>query len=296
MDFTLKSYYYLLETLQSQGFSFQTYMDFARESQQSCFILRHDVDKLPQNSLRFAQIQHEGQIKGTYYFRVVPESWDEAIMEKIARMGHEIGYHYETMDSANAKCEMRNVKCGKEELVDIAYEEFCINLEKFRKIVPVTTICMHGSPRSKFDNRDIWKKNNYRDLGILAEPYFDLDFSKTFYLTDTGRCWDGDKYSVRDKPMKNLTSPTPTDLSRVTRDASPPPSRVTRHPSRPPSPFPSYHFTSDIIHAVNNGTFPRQTMMTFHPQRWHDNLYDWSKELVAQNVKNVIKRWFFVKP
>ena len=28
---------------------------------------------------------------------------------------------------------------------------------------------------------------------------FDVDFSQLFYLTDTGRCWDGYKVSVRDK-------------------------------------------------------------------------------------------------
>ena len=37
------------------------------------------------------------------------------------------------------------------------------------------------------------------DYGIIAEPYFDLDFDEVFYLTDTGRRWDGDDVSVRDK-------------------------------------------------------------------------------------------------
>jgi hypothetical protein len=61
------------------------------------------------------------------------------------------------------------------------------------------------------------------------------------------------------------------------------------------------HLTFDIwrlafyIRAVEAGTFPKTTMMTFHPQRWHDNMFDWSKELVMQNAKNVIKKWFFVR-
>ncbi len=49
------------------------------------------------------------------------------------------------------------------------------------------------------DNRDLWKRYDYRDFGIIAEPYFDLDFDEVFYLTDTGRRWDGHKVSVRDK-------------------------------------------------------------------------------------------------
>ena len=36
-------------------------------------------------------------------------------------------------------------------------------------------------------------------LGLVAEPYLDLDFDQMFYLTDTGRRWDGWKVSVRDK-------------------------------------------------------------------------------------------------
>jgi len=32
-----------------------------------------------------------------------------------------------------------------------------------------------------------------------------------------------------------------------------------------------------------------------HPQRWHEGGLPWVKELVGQRVKNVVKRWFFVK-
>jgi hypothetical protein len=91
MDFTLKTYKTLLNALIHQGFSFQTFQEYlenynglvsplggqgAGEGQQhkKTIILRHDVDKLPENSLEFAQIQHELRIKGTYFFRIVPQS------------------------------------------------------------------------------------------------------------------------------------------------------------------------------------------------------------------------------
>jgi len=51
-----------------------------------------------------------------------------------------------------------------------------------------------------------------------------------------------------------------------------------------------FHSTFDIIEAANAGKLPEQMMMTFHPQRWTDNPVEWMKELVWQNVKNVIKR------
>ncbi len=66
------------------------------------------------------------------------------------------------------------------------------------------TIVYHGSPLSKWDNRDIWSKFDYRDYGINGEVIFDIDFKKTFYLTDTGRTWSGKAFSIRDKVEQNF--------------------------------------------------------------------------------------------
>ena len=87
----------------------------------------------------------------------------------------------------------------EEELAKIAIESFRQNLNRLRELVPVKTICMHGSPMSRWDSRILWKYYDYRDFGIIGEPYFDLDFDKVLYLTDTGRKWNGEKSSVRDK-------------------------------------------------------------------------------------------------
>ncbi len=84
-------------------------------------------------------------------------------------------------------------------LLDLGYEDFCRNLERFRKNFEIKTICMHGSPLSKYDNRMIWEKYDYKELGILAEPYFDVDFKEVFYITDTGRKWNNESSSVRDR-------------------------------------------------------------------------------------------------
>lgn len=253
-DFTIEIYKTLLITIKKQGFSFETFRDFFNKSEpRKVIVLRQDVDSRKENSLEFARIQNSLGILSTYYFRVVPESYDEGVIKEIASLGHEIGYHYETMDTSKGN-------------VDMAYKEFCLNLEMFRKIVPVTTICMHGSPMSKFDNRDIWRKYNYRELGIIAEPYFNLDFNKTFYLTDTGRRWDGGKVSIRDKAMNTNKCNNHDFLNR------------------------NYHSTFDIIKDLEQDNFPDQVMMNFHPQRWTDNKTLWYKELFVQNLKNQVKR------
>jgi len=289
MDFTIKQYSQLLKSLQNAGFFFQTLEAFIKSDNPGLslntqyskhMILRHDVDNRPANSLHFAKLQANLGVKGTYYFRVVSQSYHEDIIREISALGHEIGYHYETMDTCNGD-------------VDKAYGEFCHNLEKFRKITEIKTISMHGSPMSKHDNRDIWQKYDYKKLGIIAEPYFDINFNELFYLTDTGRRWDGDKFNVRDKPIKSATvrgrslplEGKPDGAGRPTKE-----NPVTN----PEFLKLRFHHTSDIIKAVNEGKFPKRAMLNFHPQRWNDAFLPWVRELVWQNMKNQVKR-FVVK-
>jgi len=176
-DFTTKTYMSLLEALKDQAYCFLTFRRFIVRSEEKMITLRHDVDLKPKNSLEIARLERNMGIKASYYFRAAPVSWDEGIIRKVAEMGHEVGYHYETMET----CRGDVVK---------AYEEFCRNLGNFRKIASIDTVCMHGSPLSKWDNRDLWETYDYRDYGIIAEPYFDVDFNEVLYLTDTGRRWD----------------------------------------------------------------------------------------------------------
>ena len=207
-DFTLTTYEEILQVLHTNGYSFQTFQNFFQQPNDKTVILRHDVDRYPENALLIARIEKEVGIKATYYFRVVKESYDEDIIKQITKMGHEIGYHYENLSAVNNRKDFREVKDerskekgvkSKEKLFELAIDDFRLNLEKLRKLYPVKTICMHGSPLSKWDNRDLWKRYDYKDFGIIAEPYFDLDFDEVFYLTDTGRRWDGDAFNVRDK-------------------------------------------------------------------------------------------------
>jgi hypothetical protein len=245
-DFTIEIYKELLEAFISEGYTFQTYRDFILAPAEKVVILRHDVDDKKLHSLKFAQIQSQLGIKATYYFRIVPESFDPAIMKDIEFMGHEVGLHYEEMDFARGDREK-------------AYQMFLNHLKTFRAIVDVKTICMHGSPKSKFDNKDIWKGNDYRTLDLIGEPYFDLNVNEVYYLTDTGMMWDGHRYSIRDR-MGNGGHQL------------------------------SFHSTQQIIQSLRTGNFPKKCMMNFHPQRWHENSFHWFVEKLGQSAKNVVKR------
>jgi hypothetical protein len=316
MDFTLKTYRLFLNALINQGFSFCTFKGFLENPGVKYVILRHDVDRKPENSLVFARIQYDLGITGTYYFRILPSGWNEKIIREIASLGHEIGYHYEdvSLAAARQKLKVKRQKSGnliksdlqdcktarmqdngyiEKELAGIAIESFKKNLQSLRGFGPVNTICMHGSPLSRWDSRILWKYYDYHDLGIIGEPYFDVDFNKVLYLTDTGRRWDGEIVSVRDRVQG--TGHRAQGCDKFTnwkvqpvhyRDIA---SQLTISPP-PPAPRPLlFHSTSDIINTAEEGRLADKIMMTFHPQRWTDDLIPWMRELLWQNVKNAGK-------
>ena len=247
MDFTLKTYKNLLNTLQLQGYLFKTFEEFVvADNTQQTVVLRHDVDRLPENALKMARIENAMDIRASYFIRIVPQAWDSEIISEIVDLGHEVAYHYEDLTIAKGEYE-------------IAIQHFEKQLSKLRKFYPSKTICMHGSPLSRWDNRKLWKKYDYRDYGIIAEPYFDVDYSKVFYITDTGRSWNNNSVSVRDTVNSHF------DIKIKS--------------------------TNHMINLIKTDKMPDKIMINTHPQRWFHPGYGWVKELVMQNTKNVIKRF-----
>jgi len=312
MDFTLSVLRNLLTALCHEGYTFMTVNDFTSRLnpvEGKHLVLRHDVDKKPENSLAVARIESELGIKGTYYFRIFPESLDKEIAGAISSLGHEVGYHYEDIDivsrklkveSQKSKVESRKLKVesrkskaesrksgaeGEEELVKMAFESFRMNLASLREIVPVDTVCMHGSPLSRHDSRLMWKYFDYRELGIRSEPYFDIPLDEMLFLTDTGRRWDGSEVSVRDR-VYNRAEGYYTGWVRkpVTGSAM----AMTQRGEAFQKQF-RFRRTSEISGTLKANRLPEAIVLTIHPQRWSDNLSAWALELLAQNIKNQIK-------
>ena len=254
-DFTIHMYEQLLQAIQDAGYTFLTFEQYCELRRTNNLparyvILRHDVDKRPWYALRMAETEAMMSAKASYYFRIGKESNNPDCIKRIAALEHEIGYHYEDM----SLCHGDHAK---------AYEHFCNALDYFRQFYPVRTCCMHGAPMSKYDSRALWDKYSYKDLQLIGEPYYDVDFSQVLYLTDTGRCWDGYRYSLRDK--------VPEQQQRWNEAGW------------------SFHSTGDIIRALQTGKLPAGIMFTTHPQRWTDKRLPWLRELIEQNIKNIIK-------
>lgn len=246
-DFTEGGFVQLLRALLASGYEFRAFDDYIAGAAvpDRVIILRHDVDRRPSHSLRFARLEALHGVRSTFYFRIVPESFDAEAIREIAAMGHEVGYHYEDLDLAGGDPSR-------------AIRLFESHLGRLRALCPIRTLCMHGSPLSSVDNRWLWRTYDYRDYDLLGEPYLDLDFGKVFYLTDTGRRWDGERVSVRDK----------VDTSGFGM---------------------RFRDTQEIVAAAHAGSLPPHIMITTHPQRWADSIPAWTVELVGQRIKNVAK-------
>lgn len=246
LDFTLDTYKELLTTLENENYIFLTFEQYIKEPQEGkLVVLRHDVDRAPFNAVKMAQLEKDMGISASYFFRVVDESYDETSIRKIVVLNHELGYHYEDLALADGSFK-------------IALSTFDKNLKKFREFYPVTTMCMHGSPMSKWDNRKLWYDFNYRDYGIIAEPYFDLDFNQIFYLTDASRSWNNETVTLRDKVASKFNI--------------------------------SINSTSDIINLLKQEKMPKHLMISTHPHNWAISNSQWLKIKLWQSAKNQIKK------
>lgn len=244
LDFTLKRYEELckflldIEIKTSKVKEYLTSKVYNRN-----IIIRHDVDRLPQSALRMAMIEKKYGIESSYYFRMEKRVFIPSVIEAIAKLGHEIGYHYEVVDKARGDLEK-------------GIEIFAEELAKFKKICDVKTIAMHGNPLSKWDNKVIWSKYNFKDYGIIGEVYLSIDYNKVIYFSDTGRTWLSNKHKLKDyvsTPFTQLYVSSTDELMDFLKKC-----------------------TQDVCLLV-------------HPNRWAANWYEYIYQWMFDTIGNIIK-------
>ena len=227
-DFSFDIFRLLIRKLKKAGYEFKTLQDYIADPSGRVVLIRHDIDLVAASALRFAKIENELDIPASYYFRVIKTTYKPDVIRQVAALGHEIGYHYEDLSKTNGD-------------IDAAIKLFGRNLEMFRKLYPVRTICMHGSSGSPHDPRNMWKHVNLEDFNLVAEPYLSLDFNRVYYMSDTSQRWNGGKVAIRDKVQSGF------DLSFTT--------------------------TWDILDNIDK--LPDQLMITMHPELWTQSFWGW---------------------
>jgi hypothetical protein len=246
-DFTLEKYDDLCQALRDSGYTIQTVRKYLENSEnriRKIAIVRHDVDRKISNALRMAELEQTLGISSTYYFRY-PSTFKPEIITAIRDMGHEIGYHYETLSTAKGDLKK-------------AITLFERELRSLRTVAEIHTICMHGSPLSPYDNRDLWKTYDFRKFDILGEAY--LSVKEATYLSDTGRNWSG-KHSIRDVMPDRIGMPIPRSVET----------------------------TDDLIVYIRSRACD-SLYLTIHPERWALNNREWLMGVLTDWVMNTGKK------
>jgi hypothetical protein len=223
LDFTLDKYAQLCETIRALDCPVMTVRAFLKAGQPGGLrvILRHDVDRRMDAALRMAELESNYEIAATYYVRTTRAVFKPEALQRLHQLGHEVGYHYEVLAKA---------KGDEEEAIALFEQE----LKRFREIVPVATVSMHGSPLSRWDNLDLWRASDVGDYGILGDAVLSID-SQLYYLTDTGRSWDAGKYNLRDHlASRQLPRKVDTtdDLIAFLKETPGYPIYISAHPNR----------------------------------------------------------------
>ena len=233
-DFTHKIYKELLLELIAKGYRFVTVEEYFKPNFNSnlpFILMRHDVDRRANSSLEMAKLEHSLGIKSTYYFRTISKTLKPEIIKSIANLGHEIGYHYESLAQTNGDYKK-------------AIDNFEKNLLKLNKNYPIKSITMHGRPTSKWDSRLLWDRYDYKKYGILSEPYFDLDFNEILYISDAGRAWANESVNLRDKvesQFKFLFKHTDEIISNIKQEILPKKIMINIHPEHWAKTAPEWH-------------------------------------------------------
>jgi hypothetical protein len=223
-DFTLKKYSDFCKTLKNLSCPILAVEDFIARNHPSGFniVLRHDVDRLLPAAIRMARLEAEYDIRASYYVRMTPGVFKPAALKELSHLGHEIGYHYEVL--AKAKGNLTQ-----------AIEIFERELRTLREIVTISTISMHGSPLSRWNNLDLWDVYDFKDYEVSAETSLSINYANIYYFTDTGRSWNAHSFNLRDRveSMKPSESVETTDqLIDFIRRKYPSPVFVNAHPNR----------------------------------------------------------------
>ena len=243
LDFTIIQYEELCQAIAGSKYASATITSYLQSDKnvknKPFIILRHDIDQNAQHALHIAQIEKKYDLKATYYFRLKKSTYIPQIIDEIASYGHEVGYHYETLDTCKGNMESA-IKLFKHEL------------SIFRERYNVNTVCAHGNPLTRYDNKDIWKHIQLSDCGLLGEAFLSLDFRRFAYFSDSGRTW------VNSKAQKMLGKDDVTTAFDYLRPRS----------------------TYNIIKIINDGTIPNICVLT-HCERWSDDIINFSSRYLV---------------
>lgn len=197
---------------------------------QSFLVLKHDIENNVPRAYKLAEIEHRYGHRGTYYAHayLLDNLQNVELLKKMQKMGHEISYHYDVMDSNHGK-------------LDEAIKEFEVNRQRFESLgFPIITVCQHGNPVVErvgyTSNRDFFRSSRVQilypqiaDIMVDYKEKYKIDYS---YYSDAGRkfklIFDPINNDIVNSDNKNIPYEDLNELMRALSDRA----IVSTHPHR----------------------------------------------------------------
>ncbi len=169
-------------------------------------VLKHDVETNVEYACKIAEIEHKYGHRGSYYVQanLLDNRANIDLLLKMQKMGHEISYHYDVLDSNNGN-------------IDSAIIEFKKNIGLFESHgFKVATVCQHGNPiieRNGYNsNRDFFRsqrvQNLYPGLSDIMVNFKEKVQTEYSYFSDAGRVfkfiYDPINNDITDSESKNI--------------------------------------------------------------------------------------------
>lgn len=180
-DFTLAAFAQLCRRAARQRTL--TVADYLRAAPCPPFvILRFDVDYREPFALRLALLLARERIRGTFYFRHYAGGFDWSAITAVAALGHEVGYHYETLDRAEGNYEA-------------AADMFLTDVAVMRsRGIELFTTAAHGAPPvtdTYTGNLDLLsaRPRLLARAGLRGDAVASVDFRRLTYFSDAGWRW-----------------------------------------------------------------------------------------------------------
>jgi hypothetical protein len=186
-------------------FTVAKYLTRAKPPPTPYLILRFDVDYREEHALYLARIAEQHHLTGSFYFRHHNGGFALDVMQAVTDLGHEVGYHFETLDSCQG-----DFNC--------AAARFLEHIELLRAAgLTIRTAAAHGGPPTA----STYQRNydlllHQPDLlaqgGLVGETTYSIDFSKVAYISDASWHWRRYEY------FQQGVTGRPTTLYATMRD------------------------------------------------------------------------------
>jgi hypothetical protein len=197
LDFTLAAFETFCRNIAAVPvFTLDGYLSQATPPIPPFVILRVDVDYREAHAVQLARIAAAYNLRGSFYFRCHQGDFALEAMHRIAALGHEVGYHFETLDTCRGD-------------FDAASDRFLQHVARLRQAgFDVRTAAAHGSQPTApgyRSNLDLLaqRPDLLKHAGLSGETTVSIDFERVTYVSDARWCWqfyDHYRPGVKGKP------------------------------------------------------------------------------------------------